>query len=414
MNTFTLLFVALLALQLGLEWWLKQRHLQHVHKHRDAVPGPFATHISLQDHQRAADYTMARTRLARQELLYGTALLLMWTLGGGLELLQSGLATWIASPLLHGVALLLAAALLMALLDLPFSWYRTFHLEQRFGFNHSTPALFISDLAKQTLLLLLLGGPLAALVLWLMESSGSLWWFHVWLVWQAFSLFLLWAWPSFIAPLFNTFTPLDDKDLASRIEDLLERCGFGSSGIYIMDGSRRSAHGNAYFTGLGKNKRIVFFDTLLKSLDNDEIEAVLAHELGHFHHRHIRKRLFTGAVLSLAGLALLGQLSTASWFFHGLGVKHDSMAMALLLFLLVVPVFAFFLQPLLAFSSRKHEFEADAFAVRQSTATHLGNALVKLYQDNASTLTPDPLHSAFHDSHPPAPVRIAALQHAAP
>lgn len=409
MNEFSLLFLAALSLMVGVQWWLAQRQLHHVAAHRDSVPPAFAAAISLADHQRAAAYTLARTRLSQWELLYGVGVLLLWTLGGGLDLLDRLWRMAELPALAGGVGLLLSALMLMGLLDLPFSWYRTFHLEQRFGFNRSTPALFVTDLFKQALLLILLGGPLAAVVLWLMAEAGPLWWLYAWLVWQGFGLLLLWAYPAFIAPLFNKFEPLQNAALRTRIEQLLQRCGFTASGVFVMDGSRRSAHGNAYFTGLGRNKRIVFFDTLLNSLDEHQIEAVLAHELGHFHHHHVRRRMVASALFSLAGLAVLGALTEAPWFYHGLGISQPSLPMALLLFLMVVPVFAFFLQPLLTKRMRRHEFEADDFAAQQSNAAHLIQALVKLYQGNASTLTPDPLYSAFHDTHPPAPVRIAHL-----
>ncbi|MEW6646018.1 MAG: M48 family metallopeptidase [Pseudomonadota bacterium] len=409
MNGFSLLFLLALGTMVAVQWWLLQRQLRHVAAHRAAVPEAFASRISLADHQRAADYTRARTRLGRWELLYGSGLLLLWTLGGGLNQLDRLWQIAELPELVRGVGLLLSAALLMGMLDLPLAWYRTFRLEQRYGFNRTTPALFVSDLLKQTLLLFLFGAPLTALVLWLMAAAGPWWWLYVWLVWVGFGLLLLWAYPAVIAPLFNKFTPLENAALAARIENLLQRCGFAASGLFVMDGSRRSAHGNAYFTGFGRHKRIVFFDTLLGSLNDAEIEAVLAHELGHFHHRHVRQRLIISALSSLAGLAVLGLLAQAPWFYHGLGIGQPSPATALLLFLLVAPVFTFFLQPLLARRMRRHEFEADAFAARHSAADHLVSALVKLYQDNASTLTPDPLYSAFHDTHPPAPVRIAHL-----
>lgn len=409
MNEFSLLFLAALSLMVGVQWWLARRQMHHVAAHRGTVPPAFAAAISLADHQRAAAYTLARTQLSRWELLYGAGILLLWTLGGGLELLDRLWRMAELPALAGGVGLLLSALMLMGLLDLPFSWYRTFHLEQRFGFNRSTPALFITDLLKQALLLVLLGGPLAAVVLWLMAEAGTLWWLYAWLVWLGFGLLLLCAYPAFIAPLFNKFEPLQSAALRARIEQLLQRCGFTAAGVFVMDGSRRSAHGNAYFTGLGRHKRIVFFDTLLNSLDEHQIEAVLAHELGHFHHHHVRRRMVTSALFSLAGLAILGGLAEAPWFYHGLGVSQPSLPMALLLFLLVAPVFTFFLQPLLAWRMRRHEFEADDFAAQQSSAAHLIQALVKLYQGNASTLTPDPLYSAFYDTHPPAPVRIAHL-----
>jgi len=299
--------------------------------------------------------------------------------------------------------------LLGSLLDVPFSAWSTFKLETHFGFNHSTLGLFVADLAKQAVLLLVIGTPLIALVLWLMQVSGTYWWLYVWVVWISFSLLMMWAYPSFIAPLFNKFAPLDNAELRSRIESLLSRCGFQSEGIFVMDGSRRSGHGNAYFTGLGRHKRIVFFDTLIHALEPDEIEAVLAHELGHFKRKHVQKRLTGMLLMSLGGLALLGWLAEQPAFYQGLGAAEPSTHMALLLFMLAAPVFSLFLQPLLSKLSRKHEFEADDYAAEQTGAHHLVSALVKLYRDNASTLTPDPLYSAFHDSHPPAPVRVAKL-----
>lgn len=305
--------------------------------------------------------------------------------------------------------MLISAFMIMALLELPFSLYQTFVIEERFGFNKTTLTTFIGDMAKQTLLMLILGVPLAWAALWLMQESGQLWWLYLWLLWTGFSLLMLWAYPAVIAPLFNKFTLLDDENLQQRIQSLLDRCGFKSQGIYVMDGSRRSGHGNAYFTGMGQNKRIVFFDTLLKTLEADEIEAVLAHELGHFKRKHVQKRIMTMMLMSLAGLALLGWLIEQSWFYQGLGVQQPSNHLALLLFLMVSPVFTIFLQPLFSWFSRRHEFEADDYAATQASATDLIRALVKMYKENASTLTPDPLYSAFYDSHPPAPVRVAHL-----
>ena len=305
--------------------------------------------------------------------------------------------------------MLISAFMIMALLELPFSLYQTFVIEERFGFNKTTLTTFIGDMAKQTLLMLILGVPLAWAALWLMQESGQLWWLYLWLLWAGFSLLMLWAYPAVIAPLFNKFTLLDDENLQQRIQSLLDRCGFKSQGIYVMDGSRRSGHGNAYFTGMGQNKRIVFFDTLLKTLEADEIEAVLAHELGHFKRKHVQKRIMTMMLMSLAGLALLGWLIEQSWFYQGLGVQQPSNHLALLLFLMVSPVFTIFLQPLFSWFSRRHEFEADDYAATQASATDLIRALVKMYKENASTLTPDPLYSAFYDSHPPAPVRVAHL-----
>lgn len=409
MHSFTLLFLAMLTLSLAISLWLEQRQLRHVTAHRSAVPEAFAGQITLEAHQKAADYTVTKVRLSRFELLYSTVILLGLTLGGGLDLLDQLWGSLELGSLWSGIAFLLSLTLLTTLLDLPFSIYRTFRIEQRFGFNKSTPGLYIADLLKQTLLMLLIGGPMAALVLWLMDSAGANWWLYVWAVWSGFTLLMMWAYPAVIAPLFNKFTPLEDEALKARIDQLLERCGFKSNGVFVMDGSRRSSHGNAYFSGLGNNKRIVFFDTLLKSLSADEIEAVLAHELGHFRRNHIKKRIVLMMGMSLAGLALLGWLMQQPWFYSALGVTTPSVHTALALFLMVLPVFTFFMQPLMAMSMRKHEFEADDFAAEHADASELVRALVKLYEENASTLTPDHLYSAFHDSHPPAPVRIAHL-----
>jgi STE24 endopeptidase len=410
LNTFTLVFLVALAAGTLLKWWLARRQLDCVSGHRDRVPEAFSDTITLATHQRAADYTNTRTRMGMLETGVTALLLLVWTLGGGVDWLSG---TWAASglsPLLAGTGLLLSAFLIMGLLEMPFDVYRTFVIEERFGFNRTTPRLFIADAVKQAVLLMVLGAPIILLVLWLMAHAGALWWLTVWIVWMAFSLLLAWAYPALIAPWFNKFVPLDDSALKTRIEALLERNGFTSQGIFVVDGSKRSGHGNAYFTGLGSNKRIVFFDTLLRQLDPEEIEAVLAHEVGHFKRKHITKRIALMALVSLAGLGLLGWLIAAPWFYSGLGVTQPSLAAALLLFLLVVPVFTVFVQPLLSALSRKHEFEADEFAARQADAGKLVEALVKLYRENANTLTPDPLYSAFHDSHPPAPVRIANLR----
>ena len=409
MNSFSWIFVVALAAYLALKLWLAQRQIRHVSEHRAAVPQAFADRIALADHQKAADYTLSNARQGRLELVYTTLLLLGWTLGGGLQWLDSnwrGLG-WDTLP--TGVAVLVSTFLIIAILELPFSVYHTFVTEQRFGFNRTTPGTFVADLLKQTLLMLILGIPLAWAALWLMQESGRLWWLYLWLLWASFSLLMLWAYPAFIAPLFNKFTPLENQGLRQRIQSLLDRCGFRSQGIFVMDGSRRSGHGNAYFTGLGKNKRIVFFDTLLDTLEAAEIEAVLAHELGHFKRKHVQKRIVTMMLTSLAGLALLGWLSEQTWFYQGLGIQQASNHLALLLFLMVAPVFTVFLQPLAAWFSRKHEFEADDYAAEQASAADLVQALVKMYKENASTLTPDPLYSAFHDSHPPAPVRVAHL-----
>ena len=412
MNLFTVVFLLALAAHTLVQLWLDARHVRHVARHRPAVPPAFENQIPLSAHQKAADYTIARTRFGMIETLIGALWLLVWTLGGGLQLVDQLWRAWGKSDLATGVAFLVSIFLLMAVLDLPAAIYRTFVIEQRFGFNRTKPATYVADLAKQSLLMLVLGVPLAALVLWLMAHAGSGWWFYVWLAWMGFSLLMLWVYPIVIAPLFNKFEPLNDSTLAARIGDLLKRTGFQSRGIFVMDGSRRSSHGNAYFTGFGRNKRIVFFDTLLKELDGGEIEAVLAHELGHFKRRHVIKRIVLMALLSLLGLAVLGWLIDKPWFYAGLGVSTPSLHAALMLFLMVAPLFTFLLQPATAWMSRQHEFEADEYAVQQADGRALVQALVKLYKENANTLTPDPLYSAYHDSHPPAPIRIAHLAHA--
>ena len=409
MNTFSYLFMIALGCSIGVRLWLAMRHIAHVRKHRDTVPDSFSGRIPLEDHHKAADYTLTNTRIGMIALFYDSLLLLGWTLGGGLEWLDSQWRAAGLQPVMTGVGVMFSAMLIMALLELPFSLYHTFVVEERFGFNRSTAGVFVTDLLKNAVLLIVIGGPLIALALWIMEASGGLWWLYVWLVWMTFTLVMFWAYPAVIAPLFNKFSPLDNDKLKERIQALMDKCGFRSKGIFVMDGSKRSGHGNAYFTGFGSNKRIVFFDTLLESLDPPEIEAVLAHELGHFKLKHIQKRLLSTFALSLAALALLGWLAGEAWFYQGLGVSQSSPWMALMLFMLAMPVFTFFLQPLLSLLSRKHEFEADAYAVQQSSGTDLIHALVKMYRENASTLTPDPLYSAFHDSHPPAPVRISHI-----
>jgi STE24 endopeptidase len=409
MNTLTLLFLFALAAGLLLQLWLYRRHARHVSANCSRVPEAFAGRISLQDHQKAADYTLAKVRLGVLDLLLGTLLLLVWTLGGGLELILSSWSAGGLSPLMSGAAAILSLFLIQGVLDLPLSLWRTFRLEQRFGFNRTTAGRYVKDLALSLLLALLLGGPLILALLWLMERAGPLWWLYAWGLWMGFSLFVTWLYPTLIAPLFNKFTPLQEGELKSRIHELLQRCGFNASGIFVMDGSSRSAHGNAYFTGFGRSKRIVFFDTLMESLGVDEMEAVLAHELGHFKRRHVQKNLLLTATLTLAGFWILGWLMQQAWFYQGLGVDTASNAAALLLFLLVSPVFTQFLSPLGAWFMRRHEYEADDYAVEHSDGQPLIQALVKMYQDNASTLTPDPLFSAFHDSHPPAPVRIAHI-----
>ncbi|TXI20921.1 MAG: M48 family peptidase [Nitrosomonas sp.] len=413
MHTFTLIFLTALLLTAVTQIWLSIRHIRHVRAHQDKVPEEFSSQISLTDHQKAADYTCAKTRAGYPGILLHVALLLAFTLGGGLNLLSDFWSAWIDEPLAHGMALIISTFFLMSVAEIPLSYYRIFVIEEQYGFNKMTPAMFFADLLKQAALGLLLGAPLLLCVLWLMEKMGESWWLYVWLAWIAFNLFVLAIFPTWIAPLFNKFTPLEDASLKSRIEQLMNKCGFKASGLFVMDGSRRSNHGNAYFTGFGKTKRIVFFDTLLSRLNPAEIEAVLAHELGHFKHRHVIKRIAISFLMSLAFLWMLGYLMEQRWFYEGLGVSVSavpSTAMALLLFFLVMPVFTFLLHPLSSIYSRKHEFEADAYAAQNSSADDLIHALVKLYQDNAATLTPDPLHSAFYDSHPPASIRVAHLQ----
>lgn len=410
MSSFQSIFLAAFCISFGLKLWLLLRQMRHVWLHRDAPPLAFANNISLEEHQKAASYTLAKARMGLLGLLLEGALLLAFTLGGGLQWLHDSVATFIAQPLLAGVALLLGLTLLSGLVELPLNFYRQFRVESRFGFNRQTPAGFFADLLKQTLIGLALGGPLILLVLWLMGVMGANWWLWVWAVWMGFNLLVLTVYPTVIAPLFNKFVPLTDENLKQRIETLLARAGFQSSGVFVMDGSRRSSHGNAYFTGLGKNKRIVFFDTLLTQLTPEQIEAVLAHELGHFKRRHIVKRIGLMFVLSLVMLALLAMLKEASWFYQGLGVVSATDATALALFFLALPVFLFPLSPLMSIYSRQHEFEADAFAAELTQPGHLVSALVRLYRDNAATLTPDPIYSLFYDSHPKAAERIAKLE----
>lgn len=425
---FTQIFLVALGSHVLLQLWLNTRHRRHILEHRNAVPGEFARHIELAAHQKAADYSLAKLRLSNCAMGLDTLLLLVLTLAGGLDWLN-GLSQQWAQELtgssasqggyMHGLLLIAGLALINLLAGLPISLYHTFVLEQRFGFNSQSLGLYFIDLAKQLALAITLGTPLLLLVLWLMQQMGSQWWLYVWLVWLGFNVLALMLYPTLIAPLFNRFTALSDDNLKQRIEALLERCGFHSSGLFVMDGSRRSSHGNAYFTGFGRAKRIVFYDTLISRLAPQEIEAVLAHELGHYRHRHVNQRFILLGLLTLACFALLGQLMDAPWFYMGLGVTSVSAtaaldtattAMALVLFFLVLPSFTFLFSPLLAMLSRRHEYQADAYAARQTAAQDLITALVKLYRDNAATLTPDPLYSLFHDSHPPASLRIAHLK----
>ena len=409
MQTFSLVFLAALALATETKLWLAMRHLDHIRRHRNAVPAEFSSDISLETHRHAADYSCAKTRLGALTTVFECALILVLTFGGVLQWMFELTAGWFEPGVARGVALLVLLGAATSVLDLPFAWYRTFGIEQRFGFNKMTPRMFIVDALKNALLAAALGIPLLARILWVMERAGNLWWLYAWLIWVAFNLVILTVYPIWIAPLFNKFVPLDDAQLKLRIERLLERCGFKAQGLMVMDGSKRSSHGNAYFTGFGKSKRIVFFDTLLERLVPSEVEAVLAHELGHFKLRHVMKRIAWIFTASLAFLWLLAQLMNQSWFYTGLNVQTPSTAMALVLFI-VVPQFIFLLHPLTSFYSRKHEFEADRYAAQHASVADLISALVKLYKDNAATLTPDPLHSMFYDSHPPATLRIARLQ----
>lgn len=402
-------FLAALLVSLSLKLWLLWRQMRHVAAHRANVPPAFADRIALADHQKAADYTLAKARHAILPIFVDLGLALWLTLGGGLQVLHEFAAVRV-DGIHQGVALIALVALLSSLIDLPFALHRQFVIEARFGFNRMTLSLFVTDLFKQAALAAAFGLPLLYAVLWLMERMGDAWWLYVWLLWTGFNLLMLWAYPAFIAPLFNKFSPLSDAALVERIEKLLARCGFRSKGLFVMDGSKRSAHGNAYFTGLGNNKRIVFFDTLIERLSPAETEAVLAHELGHFRHRHIVQRMVLMFGGALGFLWLLAQLMHADWFFAGLGVSAQSTALALLLFSIALPPFLFPLSPLGSLLSRRHEYQADRYAARYAAADDLVSALVKLYQDNASTLTPDPVYSSFYDSHPPAALRIRALQ----
>ena len=410
MNVFAILFLAALITATGLRLWLASRHVRHIQANRGAVPAAFSNDIGLDAHQKAADYSSAKTRLNMKALVFDAAVLLVLTFGGGLQAIDNLTASIFSSGILRGVAFVAILTVILSVIELPFDLYRTFGIESRFGFNKMTVAMFFGDLAKQAAVGTALGLPILFAVLWLMAGMGELWWLYVWLVAIAFMLFVQFIAPSVIAPLFNKFAPMQDGEMKTRIENLITRCGFTSSGLFVMDGSKRSSHGNAYFTGFGKSKRIVFFDTLLSRLEIAEIEAVLAHELGHYRRHHVIKRMLWTFAVSLAFLWLLGVLMDKTWFYAGLNVATPSTAMALLLFFMITPIFTFLLQPLLARYSRLHEFEADQYAVQYSSAPDLVRALVKLYKDNASTLTPDPLHSAFYDSHPPAATRIARLQ----
>ncbi|AKJ30438.1 M48 family metallopeptidase [Caldimonas brevitalea] len=416
-STLTLAFAAAMLASLAVKFWLASRQIRHVARHRDEVPAAFRDTVTLHAHQRAADYTIVKTRFGLLTTAFSSAVLLAWTLLGGLDTLNVAvrdavLPAW--GPLAYQLALLAAFTLVSSALELPFEVWSTFRIEQRFGFNRMTWKLFVADLLKGAAVGTVLGLPLAALILWLMGAAGGLWWLWAWGVWVGFNLLMLVIFPTVIAPLFNKFQPLDNDSLRQRVEALMARCGFAAKGLFVMDGSRRSAHANAYFTGFGAAKRVVFFDTLLNKLSPEEVEAVLAHELGHFKHRHIVKRMVAIFGVSLAGFALLGWLSNQTWFYTGLGVEPNlaapNDAVALLLFLLAGPAFMFFVSPWMASVSRRHEFEADAYACAQASGRDLAGALLKLYEDNASTLTPDPVYVRFYYSHPPASQRLAAMQ----
>ena len=408
-----LLFSIAIVLSLAVKFWLASRQTRHVARHRDTVPAPFAGRITTEAHRKAADYTIAKSRLGMLEMAVGTVVLVGWTMFGGLDALNRAVMDLTGPGMVQQLALVAAFVLIGAAFDLPFSIYRTFVLEQRFGFNRTTAKLWLADLAKATVLGAAIGLPILALVLWIMGAAGRFWWVWAWAAWMGINLLLLVIYPTLIAPIFNKFKPLDDETLKARATALMQRCGFAAKGFFVMDGSRRSAHANAYFTGFGAAKRVVFYDTLLERLDADEVDAVLAHELGHFHHKHIPKRVLTMAVMALAGFALLGWFSAAPWFYLGLGVTPNLVgandALALLLFMLVLPPFSFFLSPVSAGMSRRDEFQADAYAVARTGRAALPQALLKLYEDNAATLTPDPLFVRFYYSHPPASERLARM-----
>ncbi len=410
MNTFTIIFLVALTISYAIQFWLSKRQSSYVAEHRHQVPEAFTDTVSLEAHQKAADYTIEKDKLGDIDSIIGLAFLLLLTLGGGISLVFNFWNSFSLSPLLTGLGAIGTLMLIMTLVDIPTSYYQTFVIEEKYGFNKNTPTQYFKDMLIQLGLMLVIGLPLLALILWVMESIGSLWWLWAWAILMGFSLLMSWLFPTLIAPLFNKFTPLEDGSLKDRIQQLLTRCGFNSKGIFIMDGSRRSGHGNAYFTGLGNNKRIVFFDTLVESLDDEELEAVLAHELGHFKRKHVIKMLIASAIMTLVSFAILGWLIDKEWFFNGLGVAEPSNATALLLFMLVSPVFTIFMQPISAFFQRKFEFEADDFATENAQGLKMISGLVKLYEENANTLTPDPLYSAFHYSHPPAAIRIAHIE----
>ncbi len=410
MHIFTWLFIIAVAITAGVQLWLSLRQAKHVWEHRSEVPAEFADKVTLEEHQKAADYTKVKGSFGRLQLVIGTVVLFLWTLGGGLNWLDQLWRTADLGPLATGVAVLISFSLISSLIDIPSSLYSTFNIEERFGFNKSTLKTFFVDMIKGAALAMIIGIPLILFVLWLMESAGDFWWLYAWIALTAFSIIMMWAYPKFIAPIFNKFKPLEEGEVLDRLTSLLERTGFNSDGVFVMDGSKRSSHGNAYFTGFGKTKRIVFFDTLLKHLSPTQVEAVLAHELGHFKRKHVLKGMIASMTMTLIGFAILAWLMNQAWFYTAFGIEQPSTYMALILFMLVSPAFTFFIGPIMARWSRKHEFEADEFAAKESDANELISALVSLYKKNAGTLTPDPLYSAFYDSHPPASIRIAHLK----
>lgn len=410
MNTFTVIFLIALVVSYGIQFWLSMRQKSYVAQHREAVPSAFSQRVSLEAHQKAADYTIEKGKLGDIDSIIGLIFLLLLTLGGGISLAFEFWSGFELSPMIASLAAVISIYLVMTVLEIPMQLYQTFVVEEKYGFNKSTVAQFVKDQLLSFALVMVIGMPILALILWVMDSIGEYWWLYAWAILMTFSLLMSWLFPTVIAPLFNKFTPMEEGSLKQRIQSLLKRCGFSSNGIFIMDGSRRSGHGNAYFTGLGNNKRIVFFDTLIESLDEEELEAVLAHELGHFKRKHVIKMLAASSVMTLISFAILGWLINQAWFFDGLGVSVHSNAAALVLFMLVSPVFTVFMQPISAYFQRKFEFEADEFATHNAKATKMISGLVKLYEENASTLTPDPLYSAFHYSHPPAAIRIAHIE----
>jgi len=411
-NFFTFIFLFAILTSVVALLWLNFRQDRAIKSSFNEVPEGFNETITLEDHQKAGHYTQAKLLANHFEIIFSTIVLLLWTVGGAMNWLDVFWHERISDPILLGTVFILSIMMIASFIDLPFSIYRNFILEEKFGFNRMTIKTFTGDLVKELILTLALGIPLIYAILYLMNMSaiGDYWWIYVWAILSFFTITMMWIYPTFIAPIFNKFKPLENNSLRNRIDNLLDRTGFGSDGIFIMDGSKRSSHGNAYFTGIGKNKRIVFFDTLLKGMEDKEIEAILAHELGHFHHKHVRQRIVSSFIFSLVSLALLGYLIKQGWFFHGLGISEPSAHTALVLFSLTLPVFSFFITPISNLISRKHEFQADAFAASHTDANDLISSLTKLYRENSSTLSPDKYYSAFHDSHPSAILRIARLQ----